>query len=67
MVPRETPKSSQIWSRERLAGEVLEGWIAEVTLGSREYESFGIAWVETGPPRVIPDNIKETGVGLIWG
>ena len=23
---------------------------------------MGIAWVETGPPRVIPDNIKEIGV-----
>lgn len=35
MMLGETPKSSQVWSQEHLAGEVLEGWIAEVTLGSR--------------------------------
>lgn len=28
---------------------------------------LGIAWVETGPPRVIPDNIKEIGVRLDFG
>ena len=28
---------------------------------------LGIAWVETGPLRVIPDNIKEIGVRVDFG